>query len=97
MRAKVNISDKSGLAELLREQLGRDADAMVVETDEKLEKAAREWERRIETVLMERAAAFARAAEIRGKLASKLTWQDAVQKLENSWAPVIASPPREST
>lgn len=61
-----------------------------VETHETLEIAASEWERRIEAVLMDRRAAFASAVEVRQRLAEVLTWEDAVQGLEQAWDPLLA-------
>ncbi|WP_437925343.1 glycosyltransferase family 4 protein [Sorangium sp. So ce291] len=86
----VLVSDRSGLGELLRERLGKDAEAIVVKTDEELDVAAHEWERHIEAVLMDRKAAFERAAALRQRLLEMLSWDDAVRKLKNAWKPLVA-------
>ncbi len=88
----VLVSDRSGLASLLRERLGKEAEPLVVETHETLEKAAPEWERHIEASLLDRPAAFARAAVLREKLLETLTWGAAVTSLENAWEVLFDGP-----
>jgi glycosyltransferase involved in cell wall biosynthesis/tetratricopeptide (TPR) repeat protein len=78
----VLVSDRSGLGELLLEQLGpAEAASFVVRVEDDLEADAREWARAIEAVLRDRKAAFRRAEELRTKLSAKLSWGRAVASL----------------
>jgi glycosyltransferase involved in cell wall biosynthesis/tetratricopeptide (TPR) repeat protein len=86
----VLVSDRSGLATLLRERLGKNAENMIVETHEDIEFSAQEWARSIETVLIDRNAAFARALSQQKVLAETLDWKDAISQLEVAWKPLFA-------
>lgn len=88
-KTPVLVSDQSGLAKLLNEQLGTDARAMIIETREDLDWSAGEWERAIETVLIDRDAAFVRAQALQERLTNIFDWQDAIRQLEASWAPLL--------
>jgi len=85
----VLISDQSGFATMLNERLGTDASAFVIETREDRNWSAKEWERGIETVLIDRPAAFARAQVLREKLTKVLDWQNEIRRLETAWAPLL--------
>ncbi|MCU9952603.1 glycosyltransferase [Burkholderia sp. BKH01] len=85
----VLVSSQSGLALLLRERLGKDANTVIVETRDDLAWSTREWERSIEAVLFDRQAAFARAKSLREKLANILDWRDAIRQLETAWEPLL--------
>ncbi|MBA3548505.1 MAG: glycosyltransferase [Nannocystis sp.] len=89
----VLVSDQSGLGDLLRERLGRLAEPAIVATHSKLNKAALEWERAIESVLLDRHAAFTRAAALRQALAIELTWPEAIRRLEAAWSRLFADLP----
>lgn len=87
----VLISDKSGLATLLRRELGDAAAApYIVATNDSLDLSAPPWSTKIYAVLFHRTAAFARARELRDALAPRLTWPAAVLVLEAAWAPLLA-------
>ncbi len=86
----VLVSDRSGIAALLSERFGNDARGMIVETRDDLNWSAQEWERSIEAVLLDRAAAFARAQTLRERLGSILNWRDAIRRLEAAWTPLLA-------
>jgi glycosyltransferase involved in cell wall biosynthesis len=76
------VSDRSGLGELLREHLDTaEAASFVVRVEASPDTDKEEWSRAIEAVLRDRQAAFARAEELRAKLAAKLTWDRAVADL----------------
>ncbi|OAJ47909.1 glycosyltransferase [Pseudomonas marginalis] len=86
----VLVSDRSGLATLLKELLGKEAHSMIVETRDDLLWSAQEWERAIEAVLIDRNAAFSRAKALRVKLNDTFDWQDAIRQLEKVWTPLLA-------
>lgn len=83
------VSDASGFAMLLREVHGAADEGVIVETQDDLNLAAAEWERAIERVLQDRAAAFARALEFRAKLEPVLDWGKAIQALESVWVTLL--------
>lgn len=86
----VLVSQRSGLAALLKEVLGDEgAQRFIVEVRDDLKPSAKEWERRIEAVLMDRAAAFARAEELRQQLLGALSWERAIAVLEAAWEPIF--------
>ncbi|MGW7469671.1 TIR domain-containing protein [Streptomyces xantholiticus] len=79
--APVLLSSASGLATLLTESLGPEpAERFVVKTYDVPEDSER-WSQAIETVLMDRGAAFRRASELRDHLARTYTWSAAAAKL----------------
>jgi len=88
-KTPVLVSDRSGIAVLLKERLGQDANSMIVETQDDLDWSAQEWERLIETVLLHRGAAFERAEELQEKLRQVFNWTDAIRRLEDAWAPLL--------
>ena len=88
-KTPVLISDRSGLAALLNEQLGRDAKSIIIETRDDLMWSASEWGRAIETVLQDRDAAFKRAQVLQEKLGDIFDWQDAIRRLEATWTPLL--------
>lgn len=88
-KTPVLVSDRSGIATLLKELLPEDSSRVVVETQDDLEASAREWERSIEAVLIDREAAFARADALQDKLGSVLDWKTAIRELEKAWAPLV--------
>jgi glycosyltransferase involved in cell wall biosynthesis len=91
----VLVSSSSGLAQMLRETLDAEqADRVVVETtgDEIHVKAdVQEWERAIDGILLDRDAAFRRAAELRHMLGTRHTWRASVESLLLSLAQQPAS------
>lgn len=88
-KTPVLVSDRSGIAALLKELLPDDSPRVIVETQDDLEISAREWERSIEAVLMDRDAAFARAEALQEKLGGVLDWKTAIRNLEKAWAPLL--------
>lgn len=78
----VLVSEQSGLGELLREVLTKEAAARhVVKVTGDLNVDADAWSRAGEGILRDRAAAFRRAMELRAHLASQRTWQSAISAL----------------
>ncbi|QQM41143.1 glycosyltransferase [Streptomyces liliifuscus] len=74
----VLVGSDSGLAELLRDKLGRErASQCVVELSGDDKKDTQRWARAIERKLRDREAAFKRAAQLRKELARRVTWADA--------------------
>jgi glycosyltransferase involved in cell wall biosynthesis len=72
------ISAPSGLAETLRQQARELAEEWILPVTGD---AVTKWAERMEFLLTGRPGAFARAAELRGALADKLDWKQAVQHL----------------
>ncbi|MFE2099644.1 glycosyltransferase [Streptomyces sp. NPDC059468] len=71
----VLVGSQSGLADLLRETLGREqASRFVVELTRDDEKDTANWARAIDRKLRDRDAAFGHAAELRNELAQRVTW-----------------------
>lgn len=85
------VSDQSGFAMFLSERLGNDAKSFIVETQENLVAAAEEWERSIESALIDREGTFNRAKKLHTRMAEILTWTDAIRGLEAAWAPLLVS------
>ena len=78
----VLISSKSGLGELLRNNLPSEiTNQFVIQVTGELEADAREWAKAIEFVLLDRAAAFARTAEMQKLLGSSISWEKSVSEL----------------
>jgi len=77
----VLVSDQSGLAETLNTLVPEHAKKCVVHVSANLETDATVWERKIDFVLSDKAAAFARANELRLALAPHLSWQKAVRSV----------------
>ncbi|MDX3374674.1 caspase family protein [Streptomyces sp. ME02-6991-2A] len=75
------VSANSGLALLLREFLGGDADPLIVPVirDDPLD--ADTWAMRIEGCLSDREAAFGRMAVVRDALAARVTWAEAASRV----------------
>ena len=77
----VLLSDQSGLAETLNTLVPEHAKKCVVHVTADVETDASAWERKIDFVLSDKPAAFARANELRTALAPHLSWQKAVRSL----------------
>jgi glycosyltransferase involved in cell wall biosynthesis len=77
----VLVSDQSGLAETLNALVPEHARKCVVHVSADIETDATAWERKIDFVLSDKPAAFARANELRLALAPHLSWQKAVRSL----------------
>jgi glycosyltransferase involved in cell wall biosynthesis len=78
----VLVSGESGLGRLLRKELAKkhwSRMVVPVENDEEID--TDRWASMINTVMLDREAAFARASEVRAFLSSKLTWAKAVHGL----------------
>ncbi|MGW7130094.1 caspase family protein [Streptomyces bobili] len=75
------VSDKSGLALLLREFLNGDADPLIVPVTRDDELDANTWAMRIEQCLAGRDSAFARMAVVRSSLAARVTWAEAADRV----------------
>lgn len=88
-KTPVLVSDRTGFAMLLKKRLEKDVQDVIVETREDLAWSALEWERAIETVLIDRGAAFARAAVLQEKLSKILNWENAIHQFEAAWAPLF--------
>ncbi|PBV03828.1 hypothetical protein CJU35_32055 [Pseudomonas aeruginosa] len=88
-KTPVLVSDRSGIASMLRELLPEVAQQLLVETQDDLESSAKEWERSIEAILMDRSAAFARAEALQAKMGDFLDWKKAIRSLEKAWAPLL--------
>jgi hypothetical protein len=71
----------SGIAELLRERLGPDADPFVAAIDNELEADATAWAQRLELILLDQAAADRRAADLYARLRESLRWSAAARDL----------------
>jgi glycosyltransferase involved in cell wall biosynthesis len=70
----VLISQRSGLAEVIENRLPQLSKSIVVPVRNDLESDAMVWAGRIEHILRDRTAAFARAAELRDALTPHLSW-----------------------
>ncbi len=77
----VLLSERSGLAELLLEQFGDDAEPFVVEVSDDLERDAPRWRDAIENVLTDRAAAIDQTRTLAERAAVTLTWEAAAHAL----------------
>ncbi|KQW27056.1 hypothetical protein ASC85_27055 [Pseudomonas sp. Root401] len=88
-KTPVLVSDRSGFASLLKDKLGQSAQYMIVDTHDDLDESAKEWERSIEYVLLDRKSAFARAETLQTKLTEVLNWTEAVRQLEAAWSPLF--------
>lgn len=78
----VLISAESGLGQLLEEVLpAESAKRHVVPVTGDLDQDADTWSREVQAVLRDRDAAFARAEELRQKLATQCSWEQAVSQL----------------
>ncbi|WP_369382579.1 glycosyltransferase [Streptomyces sp. cg36] len=75
----VLVSDQSGLAQLLREQLGAEADHLIVPVTGDFDEDARGWADRIEKCLTGRDEAFERMHAVRSRLAASVTWASAAR------------------
>jgi glycosyltransferase involved in cell wall biosynthesis/tetratricopeptide (TPR) repeat protein len=76
------VSDKSGIGELLKERLGAsEAQNYVVTTADDLDTAAAAWAKAIEFVLRDLKASFERARTLSRTLASRNSWESAVDGL----------------
>jgi len=76
------ISSKSGLGELLKNKLpGEVISRCVIQVTGELETDAQEWAKAIDFVLLDRAAAFARAADLQKLLGSSISWEQGVGEL----------------
>lgn len=88
-KTPVLVSDRSGIASMLRELLPEDTKRIIVDTEDDLDGSSEEWERSIESVLMEREAAFARAEVLQAKLGEIVNWKKSIRNLEKAWAPLL--------
>ncbi|MFK8907398.1 glycosyltransferase [Streptomyces sp. YS-3] len=77
----VLVSDQSGLAQLLREQLHAEADHLIVPVTGDYEDDTREWAARIEKCLTGRDEAFERMHAVRDRLAATVTWTAAARRV----------------
>lgn len=75
----VLVSDQSGLAQLLREELRSDARHLIVPVTGNFADDTREWADRIERCLAERDEAFERMHTVRSRLAASVTWAAAAR------------------
>lgn len=82
----VLLSDRSGLAELLREVATDSVDFHVVSVTGDLEIDGPVWARRLRRVLSDRELAFKRAAALRACLAEKLSWQGSASAMMDAVA-----------
>jgi glycosyltransferase involved in cell wall biosynthesis len=81
MGTPVLVSARSGLAETLREFLGRNAEPMIVDVVDHPEHDVPRWTEAIQKVLDNLPAAFTYAREIRDKLRTELRWDRTVDAL----------------
>ena len=81
----VLVSDRSGLAELLRDQAADLARDLVLPVNRN-GKDAEPWSKAIAAVLDKPGAAFARAAELRERMSRKRSWADAAQRVLQAWS-----------
>ena len=78
----VLVSSRSGLGELLKDKLpGEITNQFVTRITGDLETDARVWAQAIGFVLLDRAAAFARAAEMQKLLGNSISWEQSVSEL----------------
>ena len=77
----VLVSERSGLAELLANLCPEMSRFSVVPVTTALDADALEWSRQIEFNLLDREAAYRRAARLREILIPRLTWTNAIKKL----------------
>ncbi|MFF1479770.1 caspase family protein [Streptomyces sp. NPDC058301] len=75
----VLVSDQSGLAQLLREELRSDADPLIVPVTGNFADDAGEWAARIEKCLVGRDEEFERMHTVRSRLAASVTWAAAAR------------------
>lgn len=71
----VLLTDRSGVAETLRHQLGRVAEPMVVQTADDRARHVANWTTAMQRVFDDLPAAFAYAHEVRDRLAGVLSWE----------------------
>ncbi|WP_329254832.1 glycosyltransferase family 4 protein [Streptomyces sp. NBC_01478] len=77
----VLVSGSSGAAELLRAELGRAAEPMIVEMSDDEETDVRRWSDAIAKVTSEMDEAFAYAEDVRARLAGRLDWRTTARTL----------------
>jgi glycosyltransferase involved in cell wall biosynthesis len=77
------LSGRSGLAELLRELVGRDAENFIVDVLDDHEDAHR-WTAALSALLADRRAAYARTERLRKRIAPILTWESTALTLARS-------------
>lgn len=88
----VLISSKSGLGELLRDKLPSEiVSRCVIQVSGDLETDAQEWTKAIEFVLLDRVAAFTRAADLQKLLGNSVSWEQGVSELFQVLADVVSS------
>ncbi|MFD9561563.1 glycosyltransferase, partial [Streptomyces sp. NPDC059994] len=75
----VLVSDQSGLAQLLREELRSDADHLIVPVTGDFADDTREWAARIEKCLSGREEEFERMHTVRSRLTASVTWAAAAR------------------
>ncbi|WP_156427756.1 tetratricopeptide repeat protein [Thiohalocapsa sp. ML1] len=87
------ISEQSGLAQLLREHRALEqANRCIVPVTGDCETDAQAWERRIESTLQDRAAAFRNTAAMAAALAERVSWAAAAERLLGMLRTVATSP-----
>ncbi|MFJ3894494.1 glycosyltransferase family 4 protein [Streptomyces sp. NPDC090083] len=79
--APVLMSGSSGVAELLREVLGRSAEPMIVEMSDDEKTDVRRWSDAIAEVTSDLKASFEYAEEVRTRLVGLLDWHDTARTL----------------
>jgi glycosyltransferase involved in cell wall biosynthesis/tetratricopeptide (TPR) repeat protein len=88
----VLISSKSGLGELLRDKLPSEiVSPCVIQVSGNLETDAQVWSEATKFVLLDREAAFARAAELQKLLGNSVSWEQGVSQLFQVLADVVSS------
>jgi glycosyltransferase involved in cell wall biosynthesis len=73
----VLVSEHSGVAELLRELLGKDAAPFIVPIHNDLDQNAVVWAEHMNFILLDQRAADGRARQLDGRLRETLTWSNA--------------------
>jgi glycosyltransferase involved in cell wall biosynthesis len=82
------VSEHTGIAELLRELLGSEAEPFVVPVRHDLERDAEAWAQRMDFILLDQSAADRRAADLYDRLSPTLSWTRAVQGLLDAMSSV---------
>ncbi|MCX5115562.1 glycosyltransferase [Micromonospora sp. NBC_00362] len=75
------VSAQSGLAELLREQLGASADSLIVDITDDRDRDIRTWSNAVQRVLDDLPTAFAEIHRLRERLLLRFSWSAAVATL----------------
>ncbi|WP_422768997.1 glycosyltransferase family 4 protein [Plantactinospora sp. WMMC1484] len=75
------VSAHSGVAELLREQLGASADSLIVDITDDPDRDIRTWSKAVQRVLDDLPTAFAEIHRVRERLLGRFSWPAAVATL----------------